>query len=189
MLGDEEVRAIFVGGQPERGGYTAAAAVVLTEPGRDHPYSTLVWPLADADAEPSGPVPDGFNQAEAERQLSDLVRLVVAYRMTRRGQPEETVPHTRPEILAADRNWRAEAKMTSLFRVADLRAPADRFGRASTRPASEASWRLGWRSTVSPHFRWQAHGPQWSLRRLMWIKAHERGPRGAPRKAEIETLR
>ena len=41
---------------------------------------------------------------------------------------------------------------------------------------------LQWRSDVAGHWRNQAYGPRRTLRRRIWIDAHERGPEDAPKR-------
>lgn len=73
----------------------------------------------------------------------------------------------------------AKKDKPSIFRVVQLHAPANRFGRpvqkaTSCRPMTT-------RIVVRGHYRMQACGPRWSQRELRWIAPFEKGPRGAAR--------
>jgi hypothetical protein len=59
---------------------------------------------------------------------------------------------------------------------------SDTIGRpANTIPSS---WSLTNRQEVTGHFKLQVYGPQRSLRRMIWVDAYQRGPEGAPLRAQ-----
>ncbi|PGH59244.1 hypothetical protein CRT60_01025 [Azospirillum palustre] len=181
-----QARALVV--TPNQSGVLGLA--VITKPGANRIEALMGWSLTNPNAAVlfNTPVPE-FDAEAAVRQLSDFVRLVVAYRSVADRAQVVDVPMAPAKALLADRNWKARVKKASLFSAHDLRTPQDRFGRSGPRQAGETTWRLGWRSTVNGFFRMQPHGPRGSLRRLQWIEGYERGPKDAPTRTEIERLR
>jgi len=64
--------------------------------------------------------------------------------------------------------------------MVDVRPPAGRFGR-KTAESAHSGYHLQERHLVHGFFKWQHHGPQASLRKLIWVDDFERGPKDAPR--------
>ena len=69
-------------------------------------------------------------------------------------------------VLSATRN------LSEMGRERDHSEPGER--------ASDKSWKWGVRTWRSAHYRWQAYGPQWSKRRLVYIEGHDMGDPDAP---------
>lgn len=183
-----EGRAVFV--QPSAAADTVLLLAILTKPGSDRMSARLGW-IVDRDGQPVGDVaaetPEPVDTDLVRRRVTDLVTLLMLYRMT--AAPSETteLPHVATGDLAglSAKKQQARQKTHSLFRIVRLSSPPDRFGR----PAAErgtGTWHLDHRVRVRGHFRWQPHGPGLRLRRLQWIAAHYRGPEDTPERVDLE---
>lgn len=102
-----------------------------------------------------------------------FLRLVLAYHFFGPSTAREPVAATPTERLRSNKPRKDE----SLFTLTRLHH-SDAVGRP--RQTIPSSWSLTSRQEVAGHFKLQSHGPQQSLRRLIWVGGYERGPDGAP---------
>lgn len=182
LVGDLGVRALFV--QPSTLG-TVAVCAVLTVPGSNKTAGRLMWLLGDHNNDVAGIVAGDVDRRLLQGEAEDFLALLVLYRLHADKAQRATLPRLTRE-QAASRKVRQHHKRSSLFSVETLAPPADRFGRA--RATGQVGWKLGWRSDVAGHFKTQPHGPQSSLRKLIFVEGYARGPEGAPTKHKLERL-
>lgn len=106
-----------------------------------------------------------------------FLRLVLAYHCFGPKEAREAIAATPVERLRQGKPRKDE----SLFALTRLNV-SDVVGRPkSTIPSS---WSIASRQEVTGHFKLQAHGPQLSQRRLIWVSSYERGPEDAPIKPQ-----
>lgn len=191
MVGSVQVRALFVGTAETADGQSRAYAhAVLTRPSSNDPVGRALWTWGDRRGMIGWRDDPGLDMSIVAEQAEALVHLLVLYRATADRAQRAEVPCI--DAAALDRNLRRlpqNRKKTSLFRVETLASPPDRFGRAKAPGAG--GWKLGspaWRSSVTGHFKMQAHGPKSALRKLIYVAGYERGPVDGPRKATLEIL-
>jgi hypothetical protein len=110
-----------------------------------------------------------------------FLRLVLAYHFFGPSVAREAIAATPPERLRSGKPRKDE----SLFALTRLR---ESFEIGRPRDAIPNSWSLTSRQEVSGHFKLQPHGPQRSLRRLIWVDGYERGPDDAPIKPRAYTV-
>lgn len=102
-----------------------------------------------------------------------FLRLVMAYYFFGPAETKQPIAATSMERLRGGKPRNGE----SLFAMTRLH-PSGKVGRpASTIPST---WSLSERQEVTGHFKLQAHGPQWSECRLIWVSGYERGPDDTP---------
>lgn len=127
---------------------------------------------------------DQIDITETARRLDSFYDLILLYRTT--IDPENL--GSTVELVGAHRTGKERRNpirsRRSFFRVQTLKAPQDRFGRSG----SGSGWTLNVRVKVRGHFRLQPHGPQSSLRKLIWVDAFERGPKDARVKPTLDRL-
>ncbi len=124
----------------------------------------------------------GINQSSLLEELEDFAVLAITYaktHMVENAAAWEELPHLPAgHPRRSGRKGRAVAKRFSLFRA--FRIGATGLDRRST-ISLPTGRTLGRRSRVCGHYRLQAHGPRWGLRKLRWIAPFMRGPRdGVP---------
>lgn len=137
------------------------------------------------------PMEEGRRASEIREEVEALVKLALLYHHSG-ASPTVFLPHVdnaRLRKLGSAKKQAAKQKSGSLFKVAVLKSPDDRFGRTDVERQTKGSYKLGVRTTVRGHFRWQAHGPKHSLRRLTWIAPFARGPKDGPDRPELHVLR
>lgn len=189
-----QVRAVF--SYPISGALKIVACI--TAPGSDKLDALLAWSCdeqwqiveAHGGVEGPGETGEALSRTEVARQVTDLLRLVHLYHAT--GGDGPALPYVAPEHLATLPGKKRFARMQyeSIFRLVSLDSPPDRFGRSTgPRDDDEPGWTLRTRSHVRGHFRWQAHGPRWSERRLIWIDEHWRGPEDGDVQVDLTKLR
>ena len=184
-LGDGNLRAVFMVPAMERG-YRVCA--IVTMPDSDKLKGRVMWSLG-APADCYGFMASGVDMAKAAEQVNDLIRLLILYRATAPQPGASLLPRMDPAKLdVSPRRIHQNRKKTTLFSVERMAAPADLFGRKPQDTDTAAGWTLGWRSSVSGHFKLQAHGPASSLRKLIWVDGYSRGPEDGPRKVQLERL-
>jgi hypothetical protein len=98
-----------------------------------------------------------------------FLRLVLAYYLFGPAETREEITVTPTERL----NKGKPRKGQSLFAMTRLQ-PSTAIGRPDS--TIQSSWSLTERQEVDGYFKLQAYGPQWSLRRLIWVSGYERGP-------------
>ena len=118
-----------------------------------------------------------FVHSETEKAMlgraGTFLRLVLAYHFFGPSEARESVAATPTERLKSGKPRKDE----SLFAFTRLHH-SDAVGRS--RETIQSSWSLTSRQEVAGHFKLQPHGPQHSLRRLIWVDGYERGPDDAP---------
>lgn len=119
---------------------------------------------------------DVANMSRITHDLTDILKLTLLYHKSGEGLRKDLprLSRERQRGLSGPKLKLAHQK-ASLFRMARYNAPANRFERKDQEPPVNGGWKLGVKSRVRGHFRWQAHGPKWSLRRLQYIPPHYRG--------------
>lgn len=127
----------------------------------------------------------GSSDVEIDREylqqsVQDFIALCLLYREQIAADAPD-LPRRDPTSAPSKRKQRIhQRRTTTLFRVVSLESPADNFGRP-VESLGGGGWQLAYRVTVRGHFRHQPHGPERSLRKLIWIDEHHRGPnRDAP---------
>lgn len=182
-IGDCTIRAIFT--QPDPHGGVAAVAI-LTEPGSEVMVGRYSWMLVGRQEDaPLGSHAGRDLDADALRErVNDFVILSLLY--FKSLEQTTRLPQRTPtgERLSAVQRKFAR-KTASLFVVHVLPEPPGHFGRSES--ALQGAWRLDHRVSVRGHFRWQPHGPELSLRKLIFIAEHVRGA-DLPDKPELIPL-
>jgi hypothetical protein len=176
-LSDQQsIRALFVQPMTAPGQWHFVA--ILTNGRSNEMTGRHVW-SAGSDGQPLEAygldieeVPD----ATVAKVVWRIIRLAVLYALSTSESspaPPEPLPRTEDAILCAlkDKKRRARRKTHTVFSVHRLSRRA-----SSSLPSADiGAWTLDHVVEVRGHFRWQAHGPQRRLRKLIWIDAHERG--------------
>lgn len=186
LIGHLQVRAIVIKATP---GIAPLVTAILTEYGENPMSGRYGWDWG-REGSVYGSAMEDVDLEMMREQVEDLVRLALLYWASGSGGSQEQLPHVSEERLAAlkPEKQSARQKTHSLFRVARLSSPPDRFGRGGG-DRSAGGWALGVRVRVRGHFRWQPHGPERALRRLQWIAAHERGPSDGETRPDLHVLR
>lgn len=184
LVGHLEIRALAIKATP---GVTPLVTVVLTEYGQDSISGRYGWDWG-REGTVYGSAIEDVDTEVMRVQVEDLARLSILYWISGEGRTD--LPHVPEDRLVALRpdKQSARQKTHSLFRVVSLASPHGRFGRTGSEHGG-SGWKLGVRSRVRGHFRWQPHGPERKLRRLQWIAAHERGPVGGETRPDLHVLR
>lgn len=106
-----------------------------------------------------------------------FLRLVLAYHFFGPKQAQEAIAATPSGRLRAGKPKKDE----SLFAMTRLHASY-----AVNRPKHTipSSWSLSTQQEVTGHFKLQAHGPNRSLRRLIWVDFYVRGPEDVPQRPQ-----
>ncbi len=124
-----------------------------------------------------------------ERVRSFTILTLLYYRV---ASNEEThlLPRLSEKTLrnSSIKKQKAKQKTHTLFSVHLLSPPPDRFGRNKETISAGKNWELTHKVSVHPHFRWQACGPKWSERKLLWIEKFERGPTGSRKKMNLDVM-
>lgn len=110
-----------------------------------------------------------------------FLRLVLAYHFFGPKEARETVAVTASNRLHAGKPRKGE----SLFALTRLK-PSEQVRRP--RATLGTSYSLTSRQEVKGYFKMQAHGPNSSLRRLIWVDAYQRGPEDAPLRPQAFTV-
>jgi hypothetical protein len=112
---------------------------------------------------------------DVQRAVEDLIGLIVLYLTMTPLDSHPPLPYLPTKSLRkmGKVTQQKQLRSASLFRLVDVRPPTDRFGR--TVEHAGKGYRLDQRITVRGHFRWQPHGPQSALRKLIWIDPYEKG--------------
>lgn len=188
LVGDRlELRAVIIKSSPTQP--VPLVVAVLTEVGTNPIAGRYSWgwgrpmTVEGADIE-------GLDREVLRQQVEDLASLAILYWSSVPVAERAQVPHIPEERLAALKpdKQAARQKTHSIFQVVDLKPPADRFGRTAEE-RGQGGWKLGVRVRVRGHFRWQPWGEGRKLRRLQWVRAHERGPKDAEKRPELHVLR
>jgi len=117
---------------------------------------------------------------DAVADIENLAWLTLAYASVAEPSARQIVPTATDEERAAPgRAARRRARHFSLFRVERLRSPADRFGHDGKDTGRDGT-QLGRRIGVRGHFKMQRYGRANSLRKLIYVVGHFRGPMNAP---------
>ncbi|RMD69974.1 MAG: hypothetical protein D6819_05495 [Gammaproteobacteria bacterium] len=181
-----EVRAIFT--QPTMKGGIAVACV-LTEPGRNAMKGRLAWIMEQDAGVPvvHGHPIEGVDPGHVRERIGHFIVLLMLYKQVAAKAESVPVPCIDRKAAAGmkPKKLRAKLKKASFFSVRDLRPPRDNFGRPRT---GGGGWKLDHAVEVRGHFRWQAHGPKMSQRKLIWIEPHMRGPKEREKRPVIEYL-
>lgn len=118
-----------------------------------------------------------FVHSETERAVlgrtGTFLRLVLAYHFFGPPKARDPIGATPTQRLRAGKPRKDE----SLFALTRLHSSGE-VGRPRER--IPPSWSLTSRQEVSGHFKLQPHGPQLSMRRLIWVDGYARGPADAP---------
>lgn len=124
----------------------------------------------------------GVTQGQLQEIIRNISKLTLLYYKT---QPDSSAITHLPQIkedafraLASDKKRRNKLHSMSLFSVIQLNSPRGRFGRNPDK-MPEGGWKLDKLVEVRGHFRWQPHGPENQLRKLVWIESYVKGPRDA----------
>lgn len=121
----------------------------------------------------------GVDLSEVIKGLESFAYLATTYVLTEMAHAEGQAWQEVPHLPAGDarrlgRRAAAAAKKFSLFRV--WRVTARNLDRSERGNAGGGRWKLGYRITVSGHYRLQACGKGRTQRRLRWIAPYGRGP-------------
>lgn len=166
-----------------------SVALVLTPRGSNRAVAVLEWMLGHSGS-PHGATIVDVDAAEACHQAEQFLRLLVLYGSVADADRRGNIPHMPAEQQRANPRRAAQrAKKFSLFRVQTLDTPREAadLPRAPRQPLGDGH-RLDVRVAVRPHFRWQAHGPRWTLRKLILIDGFWRGPEDGRVRAPIVRL-
>jgi hypothetical protein len=180
--------ASWLPGVPD--GYTQFV-VQLTERGTETPYGRIGGVLCPdgsvrSSVDKSGawvdrslqpPFVDANVQELVLERTGAFLRLVMCYYFFGPDDVRETIPATPVERLKKGK----PGKGNSLFAMTRLQA-SDKLGRPASSNAS--GWSLSERQEISGHFKLQAYGQQWSLRRMIWVSSYERGVLDGPLRAK-----
>lgn len=153
-------------------------------------FGRLTWAEDGNDAMSRGLTDLGYDEVDTMTNLEqrailhdieNFVWLTLAYLKTHQETAEVPFGYL-PQLEAghprrSGRKSKQIAKKFSLFSVAKITAEGiDRDREHELNPSEPPSFgQLGRRHSVRGHFRLQAYGPQWSLRRLRWIAPFNRG--------------
>jgi len=128
--------------------------------------SAVDWPLRPPFAHP-------LTEKIVLGRTGTFLRLVLAYHFFGPPEAREFIAAT-PTVKLRNGKPRNNESLFAITRLHESRA----VGRPQN--TIQSSWSLTNRQEVAGHFKLQPHGPQRSLRRLIWIDAYERGPEDAP---------
>jgi len=183
-VGAVEARAIFLVPYPDG---CFGTSLIMTKPGSNRLVAHAAW-------DDTGDIvldgfPPGVDQDLLRREVDNLVTLLVLHRSIADGAQRLPVPYlSECEINRNPRRSQALRKKVSIFRVENLTAPPNKFGRKNAAGSSGATWRLGWRTEVRGHFKLQAYGPGQSRRKFIFVSSYERGPEDALHRHAINNL-
>ena len=116
---------------------------------------------------------NGFDRDILKEQINHWLRLLILYQYSQETAPKDYLPSF--SATAFDKLKRkkqqASIKTKTLFKIQILDKPENNFGRQLL----GHTWTLDHIVAVSGHFRWQPHGPERSLRKLIWIDDYVKG--------------
>lgn len=169
----QQIRAIFT--QPSRAGQIVVGAV-LTQPGRNEMTGRYFWQWKQSSENPIGADIEAQDARLLRERVEDLLALILAYLEVAGENERRPLPRLDTEKLQtlSVKKQKAKSKKSTLFSISDLRPPKDRFSKPVSADAGH-HWSLSHQVEVRGHFRYQPHGPQRSLRKLIWIAPHQRG--------------
>ena len=161
------VRAVFT--QPSALEGDPQICVVITNGRSNMVQGICAWWLLSGDFV-KWAAPDVSEEALRE-PIERLLKLIALYFQERKAD----MPLMQKRVWRPGqtrKKQRAAAKKGTIFSILDMRPrksdtwAGTRRGEGS-KPAHE--------TVVSGHFRWQAHGPEWKLRKLIFVDSHVRG--------------
>jgi hypothetical protein len=175
------LRAIFLRRYRERGAEGIIYDVCMCSCGSnskvEHHTGFLDGDLLDCDAY--------FDESQA---VNAFIKLAIVYSSIAENAQRTSVPRiSQNDVIATvnESKRKAKQKKFTMFVVQELAPPPDHFGRGGTK----SSWKLDHRVRVSGHFRLQAHGENYSLRKLIWVAEYEKGPKDGLTKPHIAMMR
>ena len=130
----------------------------------------------------------GKGLEDVARDIENLAWLTLAYASVAEPAARRLLPMADPALRAGvDRRARRQIRQFTLFRVERLQPPPNNFSRTNAGGAD--GWQLERRTVVRGHYKMQPHGPNGTLRKLIFVGRHYRGPIDAPPVHSMVALR